>query len=372
MPPPSLTISLLHDTGTSKTDKITNNDTLTGTGAGANATVVINAVVGGVTVVAGTVTATAAGKWTFTPTGLGYGTYTYFAEVGANTSSDLVFTYIPSGTLTIGLLNGTPSGGTSNNDTLVGDAAPNGSVLIYQDGPVVATVTANASGQWTYTPATLSSGLHFFSAYDVAGNYAPMSYTYAPCYLSGTRLRTPTGWVAVESLHAGDEVLTADGAVERVRWMGHRSHSAAEAAADPKVVPVLIRRDAMGPGLPCRDLYVSPDHAVLLDGILVQAAALVNGTSVLRGAPEAGPVTYFHVELDRHALLLAEDLPAESFVDNVGRAAFDNAEEAPVGAAPMAEMDLPRAKSWRQVPRASRERLAARGESLYGAASRAA
>jgi hypothetical protein len=72
--------------------------------------------------------------------------------------------------------------------------------------------------------------------------------------------------------------------------------------------------------------------------------------------------TYFHIEIADHALILAEGAPAETFVDNVSRRTFDNyAEyEALYGEETVVqELDLPRAMSVRQVPRTTRERLAA-------------
>jgi len=67
--------------------------------------------------------------------------------------------------------------------------------------------------------------------------------------------------------------------------------------------------------------------------------------------------TYYHVELDSHELLLAEGVEAESFVDNVDRMHFHNWDERTAPETAIAEMDLPRAKSARQVPMAIRHRL---------------
>jgi hypothetical protein len=67
--------------------------------------------------------------------------------------------------------------------------------------------------------------------------------------------------------------------------------------------------------------------------------------------------------LDDHSLVLAENVPAETFVDNVDRLAFDNWDEHealfPQGK-PIVEMNYPRAKAARQLPRAIRERLMSR------------
>jgi hypothetical protein len=77
----------------------------------------------------------------------------------------------------------------------------------------------------------------------------------------------------------------------------------------------------MAENVPARDLLVSPDHALFIDGVLMQAQSLVNGATILR-APPAGRITYFHVELDRHAILFAEGLAAESYLDTGNRGAF--------------------------------------------------
>ncbi|MGF9759484.1 Hint domain-containing protein [Microvirga sp. 0TCS3.31] len=188
------------------------------------------------------------------------------------------------------------------------------------------------------------------------------------CFLPGTQIAAPSGAVAVESLKRGDLVKTADGRVAAVRWIGRQTISTL--FADPlRVNPICIKAGALAENVPSRDLYVSPDHAILVDDILVHASALVNGTSIVRAPAPAQTFTYYHVELADHSLLLADNVPAESFIDNVDRLAFDNwAEHEALGdeAAPLVEMAYPRAKAARQVPVAIRERLADRAQALFG------
>jgi hypothetical protein len=190
----------------------------------------------------------------------------------------------------------------------------------------------------------------------------------AVCFMAGTGVRTPTGDVAVETLKTGDLVTLSDGRVAPVSWLGRQTVSTR--FADPlRSLPIRIKANALGEGLPQRDMLLSPDHALLVDGILAQAGALVNGVSILRETQVPAVFTYYHVEVADHSLILAENVPAETFVDNVDRMAFDNWEEHQnlYGDAPsLPEMDYPRAKAARQVPQATRDRLLALGETLYG------
>ena len=190
------------------------------------------------------------------------------------------------------------------------------------------------------------------------------------CFMPGTMILTPSGEVAVETLKIGDLVLTHDGRSEPVRWMGR--HTVSTVFADKlKTLPVRIKANALDDNVPSRDLLVSPGHAILVDGALVQAAALINGSSIIQETDVPQVFTYHHVELAGHSLIVAENTPAETFVDNVERARFDNAAEYAElypDAAPIAEMDLPLAMSQRQVASATRRRLSQRGVALYGKA----
>jgi hypothetical protein len=91
------------------------------------------------------------------------------------------------------------------------------------------------------------------------------------------------------------------------------------------VAPIRIQRDAIAEGMPHRDLLVSPDHAILVDGMLICARQLVNGTTI-RPERDWTAVDYYHLELDQHAILLAEGLPAESYLDTGNSGFFANAD----------------------------------------------
>jgi len=142
----------------------------------------------------------------------------------------------------------------------------------------------------------------------------------AACYVAGTRIRTPAGDVAIESLQVGADVVTARGDVRSVRWVCHRTIDCGRHPEPKQIWPICISAGAMGDGLPSRDLWVSPGHSLLIEGHLIQAANLVNGITVRQVPTHA--VQYWHVELASHDVILAEGVPAETYLDTGNRSAF--------------------------------------------------
>ncbi|MCB8874248.1 Hint domain-containing protein [Acidisoma silvae] len=175
----------------------------------------------------------------------------------------------------------------------------------------------------TYEQVTGASDELVLTVQAGGNGVADNSVVIAPCFAAGTHLATPAGTVAVESLTIGDSVLTADGRAETVQWIGHRSVDCARHPQPEAVWPVRVAAGAFGPGLPLRDLYLSPDHAIFAEGVLIPVKHLINGSSITQEPVAA--VTYFHVELTRHEVVLAEGLPVESYLDTGDRASFANA-----------------------------------------------
>lgn len=130
----------------------------------------------------------------------------------------------------------------------------------------------------------------------------------------------------MEDLREGDRVITLDGtshAHRRVTWIGHR-HIDLTRHRDPNAArPIRILPDALGDNVPNRELRVSPDHAIAIDNRLIPARLLVNGATILRDE-HVTAVTYFHIETDQHSILLAENTPAESYLDTGNRGIFEN------------------------------------------------
>ncbi|MEO3475644.1 Hint domain-containing protein [Roseomonas sp. CAU 1739] len=145
------------------------------------------------------------------------------------------------------------------------------------------------------------------------------------CFAEGTQILTPSGEVPVETLRAGDLVITplASQRVQPLLWVGHRHMDCATARDRRAVVPVLLRAGALGPGVPVRDMRVSPEHAFLLDGRLVPARLLVDGIEIVQETWRPS-VTYWHLELQSHGILVADGTFAESYFDDGNRQFFNN------------------------------------------------
>lgn len=159
-------------------------------------------------------------------------------------------------------------------------------------------------------------------------NYGETNETLAtPCYAAGTRILTDRGEVPVETLRAGDIVVTLGRGgswLRPVRWIGRRRVDLRRHPRPDAVRPIRLRAGALGAGVPWRDLVVSPDHALYLDGVLVPAAALVDGAAIRQEMPATGRVEYFHIELDQHDIIVADGAPAESWLDCGNRNQFEN------------------------------------------------
>ncbi len=138
-----------------------------------------------------------------------------------------------------------------------------------------------------------------------------------PCFAAGTRIATPRGVVAVESLRVGDLVVTPDGP-RPLTWVARRR---CDSAAAPEIRPVRLKAGALGGALPRHDLILSPQHALLLRGVLVPAVALVHPDRVVRGT--GGDIVYHHLGFPTQTTVLAEGLAAESYLPAHDAATFD-------------------------------------------------
>jgi hypothetical protein len=144
------------------------------------------------------------------------------------------------------------------------------------------------------------------------------------CFAEGTMIACPEGERAIETIRPGEMVLNAKGEAHTVRFVGRRELSFAEGAAH---APVVLPAGCLADGVPSRDLRVSPDHAIAIDGVLVTARALIGGP-IRQECVDS--VVYYHIQLDGHDVVLADGTPCETLLDADDPVGFDNAGDAPI------------------------------------------
>ena len=135
-----------------------------------------------------------------------------------------------------------------------------------------------------------------------------------PCFLKGTTIRTAAGDRKIEDLAVGDLLPTVFGGTCAIQWIVRYPHKSDQTKPWVKdALPVRISRSALGPDMPHADLYVTKEHALLIDGVLVTAGSLINGTTItLYDASEHNELEFFHIKLARHNAIYAEGVPCES------------------------------------------------------------
>jgi VCBS repeat-containing protein len=163
----------------------------------------------------------------------------------------------------------------------------------------------------------------------VANAFSAPTFDVVPCYCLGTLIATDRGEVAVETLAIGDRVLTRTGALRPIKWIGRRSYAGRFTLGRKDILPICIKAGALDENVPRRDLWISPHHAMYFEngsGALIEAKDLINGVSIVQ-ARSVEKIEYFHIELDSHDVILAEDALSETFIDEDSRGMFHNVHE---------------------------------------------
>jgi hypothetical protein len=192
--------------------------------------------------------------------------------------------------------------------------------------------TASYSTNGATTTLTFTNGPSALGALAFTGDYTQEQLVFDPslgtvtttvaCFAAGTLILAARGPVAVEDLILGEEVMTVSGQLRPIRWIGRQQIQCRRAPRPATVQPIRISAHAFGYEKPCRDLFLSPDHAVFAAGVMIPVRYLVNGLTIEQIDVE--DVTYYHIELPRHDVVLAENLPVETYLDAGNRSNFEN------------------------------------------------
>ncbi|MDR3537262.1 MAG: Hint domain-containing protein [Acetobacteraceae bacterium] len=182
-------------------------------------------------------------------------------------------------------------------------------------GATLSTTMSGGNTVATITSGGVSQSLIFAGVEDQLGLVSSGGITeVVPCFAAGTRIATARGEIAVEDLTVGDLLPTVLGGRTRpIVWIGRRDVDCAHHAKPREVWPVRVAAGAFGPGQPHTDLFLSPDHAVFVGAVLIPVKHLINGDTIAQVSMDQ--VTYYHVELPQHDVVLAQGLSVESFLD---------------------------------------------------------
>ena len=270
----------------------------------------------------GTITTLSPGVYSFSSTaGLTSGTLTL--NGGGDTNSLFVFQIGSALTVASGTIMALSNGANSCNVYwLMGSAATLGTTSTNVGNFIAQTsVTANTGAQ--------VDGRLFARTGAVTLDQNVVDNT-CICYVKGTKIMTPNGYVVIEDLSAGDDVVSCglingykamknkdyQETTQKVVWVGHFT------ARNLNVTtrPICIKQNALGDNVPSCDIFVSPNHGVLVNNKFVSAKTLINGTSIYQDM-SVESVEYYHLETEEHCVLMADGLMAESFLNSNTRVA---------------------------------------------------
>jgi surface protein len=221
-----------------------------------------------------------------------------------------------------GMLDGTSLSRTNYNSTLTGWAAQT----------VQPNVSLGATGL-TYSAQSARDTLT-----DAPNSWIITGDTFDPtpepivCYLKGSLILTKRGFVPIENIKAGDKVVTKGNiynnkfikedtnlSIQPVMWVSKFK----VIDLNSKSRPICIKTDALGKNYPFRDLYVSPNHSLILNGKMVPAKNMVNGKTIVQDK-ECDNVEYYHLECESHSAIIANGVLSESYLEVNNRDVFEN------------------------------------------------
>jgi hypothetical protein len=170
---------------------------------------------------------------------------------------------------------------------------------------------------------TLDPSVSYAGDFYTVSPTGAVTETEIPCFLAGTLIRTATAEVAVQDLTVGDHVLTLSGQARPITWIGTGTVLVSPGKRSA-ATPVIVRKGALADNVPHHDLRITKGHALFIDDVMVPVEFLINHRSILWDDHQR-TVTFHHIELENHAVLVANGAPSESYRDDGNRWLFQNA-----------------------------------------------
>lgn len=191
------------------------------------------------------------------------------------------------------------------------------------------TVVNNANSITLKGNASFDSYAELYASNTSSGTYS-LSFTSSGqatvgCFLAGTLINTVNGLVAVENINVGDQIIAVVDGKEEIRsviWVGQNTVAVnTNASKDEANYPIRILKNTISDGVPFKDLLVTPEHCIVLDGQFIPARMLVNNGSIFYDT-SITEYTYYHIETEQHSIITADGILTESYLDTGNRSGF--------------------------------------------------
>lgn len=209
-------------------------------------------------------------------------------------------------------------------------------------GSITITVVMNdgttSTGTATFTGTQNSSGLkkytflRFTSTYGVfllgpreagstanltASNYDQTFPTTIYCFLTDVQIETPSGAKFVQDLRVGDEIITVENNQKYVQKITSIV-SKNVIVMNKDQSPIRILKSAITDNVPYKDLLITPEHCLFIEGQFIPARMLVNGRSIIQDTSYT-TYDYYHIETEEHSVVIADGMLTESYLDTGSR-----------------------------------------------------
>lgn len=235
----------------------------------------------------------------------------------SGTNANLIITGTGSPTTVISGFTGTAAGDTDG-ITLANVKTANVGSVTYPDADHVTLTLKDGSAVTLNIVGVQALGYELDS--DSNGNLV-----YAVCFLEDTQIAVPDGLKAIQDMAVGDEVLISREGVtvtDAITWVGKAHWNVRTHLPDDQAgYPVRVLQNAIAEGVPFKDLLVTAEHCLFLNGHFVPARMLVNGRSIFYDKTITS-YDYYHIETTKHSIVSADGLLTESYLDTGNRHSF--------------------------------------------------
>ncbi|MBS1054873.1 Hint domain-containing protein [Gluconobacter kondonii] len=210
------------------------------------------------------------------------------------------------------------SGGSSVNDSFTES---------YSGGKTSGTLNGSA-----FTAGDNISSVRVYSGGSISNPYLvnesltiskPASFD--PCFLAGSLIRTPDGEIPVEDIVPGDNIIAYVNGSEEIRQVIWTTQSYCDVqphfSDDLSGYPVRILRGAIADGVPSKDMLITAEHCLFLNGKFIPSRMLVNKRSIFYDKSITS-YDYYHIETQQHSVIMADGMLTESYLNTANHRSF--------------------------------------------------